>query len=821
MKIKCVRCGAKSKMALCTQCLPPDATVQTVPVSSLRKSLPTSSELKSGSADAIDEVKQVFTQGRTWLKGNFKSYATFKNWNIAFDRPGLLTLAKDTALAALPLVIIGFVSAKLFISQVPELDGLPTGGLTKAAAFWMLNFALGIGLTISGNASVAFISGSGAGTIRLIASGLTVLLTYLLIRKSRARAGQANFTLNPQTEIIGTAALLSLFSFALTSLTTNAFSSSADVRDISASASVGLSVDFYSLFIGPLIISAIAVLLGSYAVKSKKKISDALNQSIAFLLGATAVATIVVVLLALKDREFSIIPVFLVLAPTLVLVGLSALSGVPLVNTGGEAVSLLSSSDGTPIDITQPSFSLVLYFALLLLALMLIGTVMGFRVDPRTFTARHSIRIILTITGIVLFLNFFFMFYAFGSASGAFGLASGSDSLAIFANPLLLLPASLIWGAGYLFGARYLTPFAAEKLPSLATKVLPKLRISISNHYLQTPEALDELTPLQKQTKTLQAAKAKSIAKKVAIVAAVFFFITGPANDFIGNKLSSPTSAVSSFFDALEANDAAAALSNVSLAPSDGSRALLTDKLLTNYIHKPKITAIEISQDGADYATAQVEYTLNGESHSAEVSLIKDSENKLFKIFPVWKISQDILRQVTTNNYVGATASYGDVAIPAETSSVFLFPGVVRYKYEDPIYSKEIDYTLLLSSYDDTNYEIRNAAIKADAETYIAKRVRAIISECNTDAENSKYSCPKFQRNWFETIQNPNLKTVENLQITNIQESNSGYSFDLFFDGQISYPDPTTGKTINATYNYNSTTYLNNADSFMAITWGG
>lgn len=808
-------------MALCNECLPPDLTVQTITTPSVKESLPTRSDVKAGLVVAIDETKQLSTTGRTWLKANFKSLTKYKNWNIAFDKAGLLTLAKDTALAVLPLLILGFISAKFFLSQVPELDSLPTGGITQAAAFWMLNFALGIGLTLSGNASVGFITGSGTGTVRLIASGLTVLLAYLLIRKSRARAEQGTFAMNPQSEIVGTAALLSFFSIALTSLKANAFSGGADLGYISAGGSISISVDFYSLLLGPLIVSAIVVLLGSYAIKNKKKISDALNQSIAFFVGAIALSTIVVVLVALKEREISIIPTFLVLAPTLVLVGLSAISGVPLMNTGGDVDSFLTSSNGTPIDITQPTFSLVLYFGLLLIVLILIGTVMGFRIDPRTYTARNSTRIVLTISGIVLFLNFFFMFYAFGDASGAFGAVSNTESMAIFANPLLLLPVSLLWGTVYVFGARYLTPIAAEMAPILVSKVLPKLRISISDYYLQTPEAGVELTPLQKQTQTMKTAKAKSIAKKAVLVGIAFFIITGPANNFISNKVSSPTSAVNGFFDSLQSNDAAGALGHVSISTSDSSSELLTDKLLTNYIHKPELTSVEILNAGPDYATAQVEYTLNGESHSAELSLIKDSENKLLKVFPVWKISQDILRQMTTNSYDGATASYGEVAISAKTSSVFLFPGVVRYKYEDPIYSKEIDYSLLLSPYDEINYETGKAAVKADAETYIAKRVRAIIADCNTGVENSKYPCPEFQLGWFQTIKNQNLKTVENLQITNIREFPSGYSFDLFFDGQMSYPDASTGNTINTSYTYRATTYLNNTDSFMAINWAG
>ena len=808
-------------MALCPECLPPDLnTAQST--TAIKDSLPSLSDVKGGVVVAVGETKHMISQARTWLQANTKTLTQYKNWNITFDKAGSLGLAKDTALAILPLLILGFISAKILLGRLPFSGSMPSGEITKAAAFWALNFALGIGITLTGSASASFVSASAGGTARIIASGLTILLTYLLIRKSRARAAQPNFTMNPQTEIVGTAALLSIFSFVLTSLTAKAFTSSADVQGFSVSGSVSVSVDFYTLLVGPLIISTIAVMLGSHAVKSQKKISDSLNQAVAFLLGATAVVTVAVVLLALKERQLTFIPMFLVIAPTVVLVMLVAASGVPLINTANNnSFSLLTANDGTPIDITHPTLSLALYFGLLLLALLLIGTVMGYRVDPRTYTARSSYRIILMITGITFFLNFFLMFYAFGSASAAFGLANTSKSIAVFAHPLYLIPASILWGVVYVFGSRYLTPIAAEMYPSLVTKVIPKLRIAISDYYLQTPEAREELTPLQKQTKTMQAAKAKSIAKKLALVVIAFFIITGPANHAIANKLSSPTSAVNGFFDSLQSNDAAGALGHISIPDSESSKELLTDKVLTNYIHKPKVTSVEILEAGSDYANAQVKYTLNGEQYSTEISLIKDTDNKLFKIFPVWKISQDILRQMTTYSYDGATVTYGNVAVPAETSSVFLFPGVVRYQYEDPIYTKEIDYSLLLSPYDAINYETRNAALKADAETYIAKRVRAIITDCNANGENSTYSCPSFQDGWYRTINNQNLKTVEHLQIINIQESNSGYSFSLYFDGQMSYPDSVTGATINTKYTYNATTYLNYEGSFMAITWAG
>jgi hypothetical protein len=77
-----------------------------------------------------------------------------------------------------------------------------------------------------------------------------------------------------------------------------------------------------------------------------KKISDSRNQAGAFLVGATAVAAVVAVLIALKDRDLGLIPIFLVVAPTAVLAGLVAASGVPLINTfSDKQVSLLRASD--------------------------------------------------------------------------------------------------------------------------------------------------------------------------------------------------------------------------------------------------------------------------------------------------------------------------------------------------------------------------------------------------------------------------------------------------------------------------------------------
>ena len=814
MKIKCVRCGTKSRMALCSECLPADVVTPSLPASSFRKSLPTRPELKSGLADGIDEVKQLLTQALTWVKKDFKRYAVYKNWNIAFNKAGWIALAKDTAFAVLPLIIFGFVFAKLVINQFSNSGDLPSGALSQAAAFWILNFALGIGITVSADASLGLLSGSAGGTARLLASGLTVLLTYLLIRKSRARAAEGSFTLNPQSEIAGTAAVLSTISFALTSISANTISGGADFGRASGSGSISVTVDFYSLFIGPLIISAISVLLGSYAVKSKKKFSDSLNQSFAFLLGATAVVTVVVVLAALWKREISIIFLYLAVAPTVVLAALVLASGVPIVNTGGDTFSLLYSSNGNPINITNPSFSLILYFGLLLITLLLIGTVMGFRVDPRTFTARHSTRIILTITGIVLFLNVFFMFYTFGSASAVFDLASNSDSMAIFANPLLLIPVSLIWGAVYIFGARYLTPFAAEMSPSLVTKVIPKLRISISEYYLHTPEAGEELTPLQKQTKTMQAAKAKSIAKKGVLVVIAFFIITGPVDDFIANRLSSPTSTVSGFFDSLRSNNAAKALSHVSISNDEISKVLLTDEVLSNYLHKPKVSSIDITEKGTDYATAEIEYTLNGLSLTTELYLVRDSENKLYRLFPVWKITQQVLKQVDTYSYDGKSVTFGGAAVPAETYSLLLFPGVVTYNYEDPIYTKTLEYTLPLDPYVGNSYEIRDSTYKADATIYIEELARKSINECNNMTENPERICP-----YYQAVRDTTLKSVENFTVTYLREDTSGHSFTLEFDFEANYTDPLTGDIQKTNFRFNRTAYLDREDGFKTIYW--
>jgi len=804
-------------MALCPACLPVDVTVAS---SSMTETLPSLTDVKGGFADAIDEAKHLFKQARTWVKNDLKRYTVFKNWNIAFDKTGSIALAKDTVLAVLPIIIIGFISAKILLGSIPISGSLPTGEITKAAAFWMLNFALGIGITLSGSASASFLSGSAGGTARLIASGLTVLLTYLLIRKSRARAAQGGFTLNPQTEVAGTAAILSILSYLLTSLTANAFSASSEVEGASVSGSISVSVDFYSLFIGPLIISAITVLLGSHAVKNQKKISDALNQAVAFLLGATAVVSVVVILAALKERQIAIIPMYLAVAPTIVLAVLVAASGVPLVNTFSEKpISLMSADTGNPIDITHPTFSLVLYFGLLLIALLLIGTVMGFRIDPRTFTARSSTRIILTITSIVLFLNFFLMFYAFGSASAAFGLASTSGSIALFANPLYLIPASMMWGAVYVFGARYLTPMAAEMVPSLVSKVIPKLRISISDYYLLSPAKVEDLTPLQKQTKTMQAAKAKSIAKKGALVLLAFFIITGPANHAIANKISSPTSAVSGFFNALTTNDAGAALSHVILADDEISKDFLTDQVLKNYIHKPKVTSIEILQSDAEYATAHVEYTINGETYGSDISLEKDLQQKLYKIFPVWKISQGVMRQLETNGYDGKSVTLADTAVPAKAATIYLFPGTIRYSIDNPIFFNKFDYILPVDPKENESMGPADYGFKADANVYIEKRVRSIIAECNINSEKLPAGCPSFIDGAFQVIYQKVLKTVENLKVTNIQHTFDGYSFNVYFDGVLNYKDPSTGVNKTTNYNYEVTAELKMEDGLQAIIW--
>jgi hypothetical protein len=81
-------------------------------------------------------------------------------------------------------------------------------------------------------------------------------------------------------------------------------------------------------------------------------------------------------------------------------------------------------------------------------------------------------------------------------------------------------------------------------------------------------------------------------------------------------------------------------------------------------------------------------------------------------------------------------------------------------------------------------------------------------------AENPRNECPIYQ-----DVTTRVLKTVENFTVTNIQVTNSGYSFTLTFDGTLTDTNPSTGVSKNRAYNYSATCYLSNEDGFKAIYW--
>jgi hypothetical protein len=312
----------------------------------------------------------------------------------------------------------------------------------------------------------------------------------------------------------------------------------------------------------------------------------------------------------------------------------------------------------------------------------------------------------------------------------------------------------------------------------------------------------------------MQAAKAKSIALKGAIVVAALFIITGPANHAIANKLSSPTSAVNGFFDALTANDAAAALSNVNITDFEASKGLLTDEVLKNYLHKPKVTSVEITQSDADYASATVEYSLNGELLTADLSLAKDSEHKLYKIFPVWKISQAVLKRVDIAAIDGKKIKFSNVDLPTDSSIGYVFPGIALKTYVDPIKSKVDELRIPAEPYQDITYKDGQLISMPGAEAYIEKIARANIIECNGMSENLVNECPLPQ-----DVNTRKLDTVEHFTVTEISWTYSGYSFRLTFDGTMSVSDPSTGSSKSIPYTYDSTCYLRALDGYGAIYW--
>ncbi len=823
MKIKCVRCGVKSSMALCPDCQVPHGGV--VSSKSFESNLPSISDLKGGLTEVIDETKVLIAQGRQWIKGDMKRYTTVKNWNIAFDKGGALTLAKDTVLAILPLIIAGFIAAKIFISMVdfPSALPIPAGTISKAVGLWILNLAMGVGVSVTGSATVLGVGASAGGTVRVIASGLTLILIFLLVRKSRSRAREGNFTLNPQSEILGTSAVLALVAFFLTSLTGNDIVKTVDVNGLSLTAGGSVSVDIYSLLYGPLIISTIAVLLGSYSVKNQKKISETMDHTVSFFMGTIGFAAIAALFFLIKERDLLIIPAFIVAAPTAVLVALVAASGVPLINSDKSGnLNLLQDSTGNPVDLLHPSPSLGIYVVGVILTLILIGGVMGFRMDPRSFTARSSWRVALAIVGATTVLNFFLMFYAFGDAGSAFG-DIGSKSMAVLAHPLYLIPASLIWAGAFISGARYLTPFLAEYAPTLASTYLPKVRLNLSEYYKAvTLFNIENLSPLEKQTKAMKVAIVKGYSKKVGLVAAAIFIVLGPANNTIAQRLSSPESAVENFYSAMAGNDAGGALSHVSFDRTMAYDGLLTDAVLKGYESKPTLVSIEIEpmEKSSMYADARIKYSLDGDQRSVVVPLVRDTTNKLYKIFPVWKVGSDALRVISTSAMTDSSTQYAGVSIPKGTTSAYLFPGIVNYKSEDDFYLTEGKYEIPLDPYSSIGFSTDKDGFKDGAAAAFERRVRASVQACNQDYTTEDQKCPRFNQNGYPII-TVSLDSVLNLSVSYLNRDSTGeYSFYISMNGTLTYRDNLDGPLKTDTYNITSITgRLSPEDGYQSLRW--
>ena len=172
-----------------------------------------------------------------------------------------------------------------------------------------------------------------------------------------------------------------------------------------------------------------------------------------------------------------------------------------------------------------------------------------------------------------------------------------------------------------------------------------------------------------------------------------------------------------------------------------------------------------------------------------------------------------------TYGYDGKSVTLADTAVPAKAATIYLFPGTIRYSLDNPIYFNKFDYIMPVDPNEMMRYDSSDYGFKADAGVYIEKRVRAIITECNSNSENSPEGCPIMRLGGYQLIDQKVFKTVENLKVTNIQHTFDGYSFNVYFDGVLNYKDPSTGVNKTTNYNYEVTAELKMEDGLQAIIW--
>ena len=791
MRIKCIRCGARSRLALCPDCQVEGSTI-TETSKTFRDFIPSPADIKYTSKEVLAELKFLFSKGRLWVQENYKTLWSYSTWNIRFSKNDSIQILKDTALTLLPFLIAIFIGSKILVAVAPYVPFLPIDQLGAAVVAWIFNFTLGIGLHVDGGGGLQGLNLGGVGVdFRLVVSSLTALVVLLLARKSRQRAEKDELDINPQSEIVGVGATLIGISFILTILSPKKLSGTFNLGPIAAGGSISVTQEFFSMLLGPMVIAALSVGFGSYRFNRMQNSNSSHSLVSKFLISMVIFMGVVVAIACFTAKSASDFILFLIFFPTLTLWTLVWASGVPFGSTDSPPSDLISFPGSTELStFTNLNLTTIIVLLALLTLIAGVGTIAGITMEPRDFGLVKNVRATLAAVFSIAVINLFLVSFSVVKGGGGLEFLSSldfpffelSESTLLLPNPLLLAIVSALWFLAFLAGARYLSPRFAATVPDFLLKHSAKVRIQLSAHYqdLCDQKSLGALNPLDKQTRLIKVGIVKKWAKRGALVAVALFLVTGPLNQTISNRLSSPESAISGFFEGIEANDSSKALSYLDFTeyPDGPFAGALSDDALKSYQAKYEFVSLELSPDDSSESVRyyKVQLRMDGSDDSVYIAAYRNFEKKKLLFFPQWTLSDELISALSNQTYSGVTRAIGDVDIPAKAGSAYLFPGRVVISDRDSFGATNylIDADLSRDIVDISS----TTTVKAGSEETLKKLVLETLGNCNNSTEDYSDYCPTVA----SLVKQTKFRYPRDLVISNIERSSSGDEIRYYFN---------------------------------------
>ena len=791
MKIKCIRCGARSRLALCPDCQVEGSTI-TETSKTFRDFIPSPADIKYTSKDVLAELKFLFSKGRLWVQENYKTLWSYSTWNIRFSKNDSIQILKDTALTLLPFLVALFIGSKILVTAAPYVPFLPIDKLGAAIVAWLFNFTLGIGLHVDAGAGLKGLNLGGIGVdFRLVVSSLSALIIFLLARKSRQRAERGELAINPQSEIVGVGATLIGISFILTMLSPKEVSGSAALGPVEVGGSISVTQEFFSMLIGPMLIAALSVGFGSYRYMRMQSSESNFSLVSKFLKSMAIFVGILVAYSSFSAKSAADFIIFLLMIPTITLWVLAWASGVPLGSSDRLPTDLIRFPGSSELStFANLNLTTLIVFLTLLTLIACVGTIAGLTMQPKDFNLTKSVRATISTVLSIAAINLFLVGFTIAKGTGAAELLEeinisffGSKGPGLFLpNPLLLAIVSALWFLAFLAGARFLSPRFAATIPDFLLKHSAKVRIQLSTHYqdLCEQKSLGALNPLDKQTRLIKVGIVKKWAKRGALVAVALFLVTGPLNQTISNRLSSPESAISGFFEGIEANDSSKALSYLDFTeyPDGPFAGALSDDALKSYQAKYEFVSLELSPDDSSESVRyyKVQLRMDGSDDSVYIAAYRNFEKKKLLFFPQWTLSDELISAISNQTYSGVTRAIGDVDIPAKAGSAYLFPGRVVISDRDSFGATNylIDADLSRDIVDISS----TTTVKAGSEETLKKLVLETLGNCNNSTEDYSDYCPTVA----SLVKQTKFRYPRDLVISNIERSSSGDEIRYYFN---------------------------------------